>query len=69
MKNKQVKQMICNVADNKDESVRYPFGHFFHKDGFAVCFFNGWGPDNYYEDWELVGFGVVSLTAKQLKGE
>ena len=69
MKNKRVKQMICRLADEKDESVMYPFGHFFHKDGFAVCFFSGWGPDNYYEDYELIAIGEVSLTANQLKGK
>ena len=69
MENKQVKQMICQVADNKDESVRHPYGHFFHKDGFAVSFFSGWGSDNYYDDYELIGCGEVSLTANQLKGK
>lgn len=68
MKNKRVKQMICDFHDNKHEMKR-PFGHYFDKDGFKVCFFNGWGPDNYYDDWELVGVGEVSLTCAQLKGQ
>jgi hypothetical protein len=68
MDNKKVKQMICDIADSKDECVIYPFGHFFHKDGFAVSFFSGWGSDNYFDDYELIGYGEVSLTASQLKG-
>ena len=29
MDNKKAKQMIFNIADSEDESIRHPFGHFF----------------------------------------
>ncbi|AUR84023.1 hypothetical protein NVP1047O_09 [Vibrio phage 1.047.O._10N.286.55.F2] len=68
MKNKRVKQMICDIWDEKQE-CKFPFGHYFElTEGLYVCFINGWGPDNYYEDAEKLRLGTVSLTADQLRG-
>ncbi len=69
MKNKKVKQMICDVLDIKHE-FKWPFGHYFEsKEGLCVCFIAGSPPDNYYEDAEKVRhYSPVSLSADQLRG-
>ncbi len=69
MKNKQVKQMIVGIRDEKDSQFLPYFGHYFQRDGLYECFPNGSGPDNYYDDLMKIEHGVVSLTSYQLKGK
>jgi len=69
MKNKRVKQMICKFYDKKHNSFAPYFGHYFTSEGFFHCFPGGYGPDCYYDDFEKVELGVISLTANQLNGK
>jgi len=63
MKNKIAKKLITDLLDKK-HGVPLPFGHYFDGSVLMVCFVNGWGPDNYHEDSEVVECGTVSIKGK-----
>ena len=69
MKNKQAKQMIVRINDEKGNVFAPYFGHYFMASGLYECFPAGSGPDNYYDDCMKIERGVVSLTADQLRGK
>lgn len=63
--NKKIRKSITAIRDKKT-GIPQPFGHYY-KDGLLnMCYMNGWGPDNYYEDSEIVMLGTVSIKANTI---
>ena len=67
MKNKQVKQMICDIRDSRESHFSF-LGHHFKSNGLNECIIDGCGPDDFWVVSKIVKQYVVSLTADQLRG-
>lgn len=67
MKNKQVKQMICDVLNTgKPDGVQ----NHYYKNSVLMCYYAGYfGSTLQFSRDPIDGCGVVSLTSNQLKGK